>query len=76
MKKFNEFLENTNIVVESTFSTDDWKKFNDMAMTGKLKDSDNPIFQFQMIPTKLLNDFISGKYNVLDIMKLELKARK
>lgn len=70
MKKWNE------IVIESKFLLDDWNKWDKLAMSGKVSDQNNPIFQFQMIPTALLKDFISGKYNVIDIMKIELDKRK
>ena len=47
-----------------------------MALSGKIKDIDNPIFIFRTVPTKLLKDLLSGKYNITDLIQLELDERK
>lgn len=70
MKNFLQYVD------ERNFSREDYDKLNDLALSGKLKDDDNPIFVFSTIKTSLLRDLLSGKYNVMDLIKFELEKRR
>lgn len=74
MKNFKDFIADT-ITTEAKFTEDDWQKYNEAAKKGTIKDDDNPIFVFSTIPTKMLKMLASGKYNVEDLIKLELSKR-
>lgn len=52
------------------------KKWNDQAMSGEVRDEDNPLFIFSLTRTKLLQQIASGKLDVIQITLLELEARK
>ena len=52
-----------------------YKEYNQAALSGTIKDEENPIFAFSMTSTKLLTEMLAGKYDIEYMMKKELKNR-
>jgi len=51
------------------------KHWNEQAMTGEVKDAENPLFIFALTDTKLLKQIAEGKLDVTQIALLELEGR-
>ena len=54
---------------------EDYKKHQQAAKTGTIKDDSNPIFIFSTTYTELLQRAIAGEYDLIELAKIELKNR-
>lgn len=51
------------------------KTWNNQAMTGEVRDAENPIFIFAQTDTGQLQKIVNGKLDVTQLALLELEAR-
>lgn len=51
------------------------KTWNKQAMTGEVRDAENPLFIFAQTETKLLQQIVKGKLDIAQLALLELEER-
>lgn len=52
------------------------KRWNNHAMTGEVRDAENPIFIFSSTDTALLQQIVKGELDIMQLALLELEERK
>jgi len=52
------------------------KKWNEQAMTGEVKDIENPLFVFSLTSSNLLKNIAAGKLDAVQLALLELESRR
>lgn len=52
------------------------KQWNNHAMTGEVRDAENPIFIFSSTDNGLLQKIVRGELDITQLALLELEARK
>lgn len=54
---------------------EDYKKYQQAAKTGAIRDHKNPIFILSGVDTDLLERAIAGEYDLIELAKIELQNR-